>query len=482
MSEQEQSTDLKSQGQLPPTKQHPIAGAEQYLSEAKAQLVIAIPFLGIMTMNCGYAFSDFVPTAGATTVGGNKIFFNDDFIVNGLDQGTRVFVLAHEVSHIFLEHIGRQMENSYNPSLWNVATDYCINGNLQEMIDLDRNVARYMVRPEIGLYAERFKGMSADAIYQKLLEENPGKSPQQIADEHGGGSGGETIAIPGDGEEGDTDQPGMGGEDTNGQGNAGTGQWRKAQQQGKQIAMDHVFSDKQSEESKHRNRQTASASISMTASQEGSTSRGLGACSFIMAINELVSPTIPWGEILADYVDASVKQEYTYSRLSRRSSGSVVFPAMDGEFIEVCFGVDTSGSMSHHELKEALSELSGVIENFDAWRLSLISCDTGAHHIGDYESDEGDDITTIDKSLVGGGGTELSPMVEYANDMDDPPNVCIIVTDGYINDQLLNNAIDEIPVIVVITSSGRDPDDMDMDKATIIKMDEPTKTKYASRH
>jgi len=448
MSEQTE-IDLKDNPGFP-EKEPELPGADDALSRAKSQLVISVPFLGIITMQCHYAFTDHIPTAAATVVGGKKnmIYWNEDFMMNGLGEKERVFVICHELSHLVLEHIGRQIENAYNQSLWNVATDYCINGYIQEIIDNSSGAKKYIERPKIGLYNEDYKGMSADEIYHLLLDENPGKSAEDIAEEHGGGSG---------------EQDG-----------AGTGDWRDAKSGGKQIAIDEVSKEQQSDASKNENRQTAAASLSQAEQMDAMNhkKRGLGSLGFFRAIKELIEPTIPWSEILSDFVSDTVKTNRTYNRPSRRSSGNIIFPSMDGEHISVCFGVDTSGSMSTTELTEALSELSGIINDFDSWTVNLISCDTDAHHIGDYESGEGDDIKTIDKSLVGGGGTELSPMMKYANEMDDPPNVCIIVSDGYIDDQKLNEEIDEIPLIVVVTSSGRSAEDMEIPKGRILKMDD----------
>lgn len=413
-------------------------GAYEALSEAKSQLMLGVPFLGIMTMNCHYKFSDDIPTACATTVYKNQIFINDEFWMEALDSGTRVFILAHEVLHIFLEHIGRQMQNGYNPQLWNVATDYNINGYLQEIIDSMGSVNRYMTRPEFGLYEDEYKGKGADEIYHLLLKKMPKKSGKSLEEEAEG------YGSPGD--------------------------WREAKKNGKQIPIDEVQKESGSDAQIHENRQTAAASVEM--SKTIMKSRGLDELGIFREIYDLITPRIPWADILNEYITETCRQSYTYARPSRRSSGNIVFPSLTGEHLRVCFGVDTSGSMSNEELCEALSELSGVITQFEAWSLTLVSCDTHAHHIGDYESEDGDDITTIDKRLVGGGGTIMNPMIRYANEeMDDPPNCCIIVTDGFVDSGEINDAIEDVPTIVLVTSRGADVDSLDIPNARVLKME-----------
>lgn len=435
-----EENDIKVESYQLPTAVEPSAEAREALSETKSQLMIGIPFLGIMTMTCHYRFSNDIPTACATSVNGkNQIFINEEFFLNGLSGSERVFVLGHEILHIFLEHIGRQMENSYNPQLWNVATDYCINGYLQEIIDADSAAAKYMSLPSMALFNNEYKGKGSDEIYHLLLDQAEQVSLSELADMLGEGS------AEGEG-------------------------WEDAKKKGKQIAIDGVSKEKVSDSLKQENRQTAAASVEM--SQQIMKSRGHDQLGIFREIYDLITPKIPWSDILNEYVTETCRREYTYSRPSRRSSGNVVFPSLTGEHISVCFGVDTSGSMSPDELREALSELSGVINQFESWTISLISCDTKAHHIGDYESEEGDDITTIDKKLLGGGGTLLAPLIRHPEEeMEDLPNVTIIVTDGYVDSDEINDAIDEVPVIVLLTSEGANREDVDIPNARVLKMD-----------
>jgi predicted metal-dependent peptidase len=115
-----------------------------------------------------------------------------------------------------------------------------------------------------------------------------------------------------------------------------------------------------------------------------------------------------------------------------------------------------------------MSELHSICEEFDNWCVDLVSCDTHAHSIGEYFSEEGDDFTTIDKGLIGGGGTDMSPIVEYANEKDENiPAVCVIITDGYI--PKVEN-VDEIPVILITTTAG--DDNLEDEDCVVISMND----------
>lgn len=423
---------IRNQGQL--IFDNPTEISKQNLVTARIDLVRIFPFFGFLIMSTEYHFTKACSTMMATTVGGNKIYVREEFL-NEMNRKERAFVIAHEMLHIFLEHIGRQTDNAYNGKLWNIATDFCINSYLIEL-----NESRISM-PKIGLYDKKYKSMGADEIYHKLLEENDNDvnkaceqfghgEPQQL-DENG-------KPVEGDGS------------------------------QGQQRPFDEVGKEPMTDAQKTENHQKISASLAQT-DTESLKQMGSGYADLIRELEGLVSSVIPWQTLLRDFLTTTSKNRYTYDRISRKSyHGGIVFPTMTGENIELVFGVDTSGSMSSNDLNEALSELHAIVEEAcDTWKLDLLSCDTHAHLIGEYDSEDGDDFTSIDKSLVGGGGTDMAPMVEYANEREDVPSVCIIVTDGYIPE--IPNA-EDVPVLLIITTAGNQELTMDDENITIIQM------------
>ncbi len=400
--------------------------AKRFLTTAKIDLVRSYPFIGFLIMSTEYRFTDDIPTLAATTIGNNVIFINEVFIQFGLKtRKERAFVVAHEVLHIFLETIGRQREMAYHPKLFNVAADFCINSFLVELND-----DRFLKKPKCGLYDKKYIGMSADKIYHILLQDSGGDA-EKAASKYGGNDIG--------------------------------GQYSG---EGKQRPFDEISDEQVSDSKKAENRQKLAAGISQN-DAESLKNMGDGAGDLIRAFQDLIESKIPWRQVLRDFITETNKCRYTYNRISRRSSKNIIFPSMTGEHVRLLFGVDTSGSMSPKDLSDAMSELRGILSEFDAWDITFVSCDTSANVIGEYNSDDGDDFDVIDKNLIGGGGTDMNPMIQYANDMDEPPAVNIIITDGYIPDV---TKVEDIPTILVVTRDGNK--ELVSEKCEILFMDD----------
>ena len=414
---------------------------KQNLITSRVDLVRILPFMSFLVMSTEYNFTKDVPTMCATTVGGTKIFVNEEFL-NSMSRKERAFVLVHEILHIFLEHVGRQMEHGYDPQLWNIAADFQINAFIKNLND------KRLEMPKMGLYEKRFEKKSADEIYHILLEENEGK---------------------GEGQEGEGDGEGEG------QGN-GSGQGKVLEKYGTtgqpgssgMAPLDNIEKTPMTEATKNENRQKIAGALSQS-NPEDIKNMGSGYADLLRAFEELIESTIPWQQVLREFITQSSKNRYTYDRVSRKTYyGGVVFPTMTGDNIKLAFGVDTSGSMSNRDLTEALSELHSICEEFDNWEVELLSCDTRANVMGEYNSEEGDDFSSINTDLVGGGGTDMAPMVEYVNDLEEQPSVLIIITDGYIPEDTLDNEVDEVPVIVIVTTSGND--NLELEECQVLYM------------
>lgn len=398
--------DLKVAANIPKVAGSP--DAEKRLSTIKTDLFRAYPFLGYLVMSTDYYFTDALPTLAATTKPTNTIYINEKFLMKSLaTREEACFVLAHEILHIFLDHVGRQIDRAYDAELWNIAADYCINSYLIELNNPSLKL------PNAGLYDPRFKGMSADEIYHILLEEND-NDVEKAKKAHGGDQIG--------GDYGD----------------------------GKQRPFDVVSAEEVTEEARSSNHQKLATACAIS-NESDVKNMGQGAAALFRQFQDLFAPVIPWQDVLKDFIVNKAAGNYTYNKASRRSTHQIIFPRRDGGFIDIVFGVDTSGSMSSRDIAEAMSELKGICDEFDDWRLTLLSCDTDAHHIGEYLSEDGDDFSSVNPDLVGGGGTDMSPMVEYANEMEEEPSAVIILTDGYIPEV---KHIQEIPVVLVVTSSG----------------------------
>ena len=141
----------------------------------------------------------------------------------------------------------------------------------------------------------------------------------------------------------------------------------------------------------------------------------------------LAPPKVNWRRELLVNVRRAVAQimgktDYTYRRFGRRSTETVLRPAMITFRPQVAVVIDTSGSVSQEELSDALRETRHVIKTLNA-PISVIACDAQAHvtkQVFDPRSVQ----------LIGGGGTDMRVGIDAATKLKPRPDVIVTITDG----------------------------------------------------
>ena len=93
---------------------------------------------------------------GTAATDGFHVYVNRDFLA-GLSEADARFVLAHEYLHAILGHPDRRQDRD-RPT-WNMATDFAVNQTLVEF---------GFQLPESALYQSRYRGATAEAIYDAL--------------------------------------------------------------------------------------------------------------------------------------------------------------------------------------------------------------------------------------------------------------------------------------------------------------------------
>jgi predicted metal-dependent peptidase len=302
------------------------------------------------------------------------------------------FVMAHEFMHAALRHdIRHQWRDAY---LWNVACDFVINGWLTEM-----GVGE---RPSEVLYDQQLKGMSAEAVYDRIVTDM--RLYRKLATLRGVGLG---DILPG----GYGEHRGSG--DNSGSGTDLDDFYRRAIGQGLSYHQEQM--------------------------------RGYLPEGLIEDIRALSHPPIPWDVELARWFDEMflpLEKKRSYARPSRRQSSTPDIPrpswamsqtALDGR----TFGVvlDTSGSMERSLLAAALGAIASYSEARDVPGVRVIFCDAQAYDQG-YMKPE--DIAGTVK-VKGRGGTVLQPGIELLLHAEDFPEDAplLIITDGYCEDRLI---------------------------------------------
>ena len=91
---------------------------------------------------------------------GYYIYVNPGFCET-LSLDETAFVFAHEVMHCVLGHIDRRGQR--DSTIWNYAIDYATNLMLVEL---------GLKMPKVGLFDRDYRGMTAEDIYDELIEES----------------------------------------------------------------------------------------------------------------------------------------------------------------------------------------------------------------------------------------------------------------------------------------------------------------------
>ncbi len=163
------------------------------------------------------------------------------------------------------------------------------------------------------------------------------------------------------------------------------------------------------------------------------------------AIDELINPKLPWNEILMRFLSDMVKDDYTWSRPSKRFFPHHYLPSQHSPTIgEIVVAIDTSGSVSVEELKEMLSEVESIRETFKPEKLTILDCDSKIHN--EFKIDKYDNI--LDLQFKGNGGTSFQPVIDYCDKRS--PEVLIYFTDLYADDV---EPVGDYPILWICTSN-----------------------------
>lgn len=102
---------------------------------------------------------------------GLNIVYHPDFVLSQSDAAIR-FVLCHEILHCVGDHMSRR--GNRNSLIWNFAADYAINPILNA--ESSGTVFNWPLNDDgtrMGLYEEKYEGMTAEVIYDLLTENMP---------------------------------------------------------------------------------------------------------------------------------------------------------------------------------------------------------------------------------------------------------------------------------------------------------------------
>ena len=354
------------------------AAVREKLITARIGLLLKAPFFGnLATRMTLVNADDWCPTAATD---GRKFYYNSEF-VNRMPLKQVEFLVGHEVLHAVYDHMGRTGDR--DRKIMNIAADYCVNADL-----LDQRIGERITVCGM-LHDPKYKGWSMEEVYDDLMKNankiDISKLSQMVLDEH----------LDGEGEgEGDSKD--------------GKGRPRLSDAEKKAIK----------DEIKEAVLQAAQACGA--GNLPGGVKR---------MIKDLTEPQISWKELLEQQIQSTIKNDYTFARPGRKGwHMDAILPASKpGETIDVFIGIDTSGSIGPEDLKVFFSEIKGIMDSYTEYKIKIVGWDTAIGGIGEFTSDNMEDITTFNPE--GGGGTDPMCVWEYMKDNNIEPKKLIMFTD-----------------------------------------------------
>jgi predicted metal-dependent peptidase len=356
----------------------------EMLVTARVGLLLRASFFGNLATRLKLVNADEWCATAATD--GRHFYYNTRFI-KMLKPKEIEFLFGHEVLHCVYDHFGRRGDR--DPQLFNIANDFAVNADLKK-----HRVGEFITSVPC-LYDPKYENKSSEEIYDILYENaekiNISDLLDRILDEHLDGDG--DSSGNGDGDEKDgKGRPKLSGE----------------------------------ERAKIRDEIKEAMLAAAQASDAGNIPAGVK-----RMIQDLTDPKMNWRELLRMQLESTIKSDYTWMKASRRGwHMDAVMPGMKNtDAIDIAVAIDMSGSISDKQGRDFLSEVKGIMESFDSYRIHLFTFDTECYNPQEYTSDNLEDITDYD--LQGGGGTDFDAIFNHLKENEIEPKRLVVFTDGY---------------------------------------------------
>ena len=360
---------------------------------ARVGLLLNHPFFGNMATRLQIKSAD--DWLGTAAVDGRNLYFNTQFF-DKMSNKEIEFVIAHEILHCVFDHLTRREDRI--PRIHNIAADYIVNNLLVR--------DRIGTKPTfIDCYQDfKYDNWASEAVYDDILEDAKKNGEEflkqlgELLDEH--------IDWEGEGDEGQ-------GKDSNGNG-----------ADGKESKSRPTYSKDELKKIKDEIKENmiSAAQTSGAGNTPGEIQR---------MIKELTEPKMNWREILRQQIQSTVRNDYTFSRPSRKGQMTgAILPGMNfDETIDICIALDMSGSIGDDQARDFLSEIKGIMDEYKDYNIKLWCFDTKVYNEQDFSADGGDDL--MDYEIKGGGGTDFDANWTYMKYNDIQPKKFIMFTDGY---------------------------------------------------
>jgi predicted metal-dependent peptidase len=357
------------------------------LTTARVGLLLKAPFFGNMATRMQLIdASEWCPTAATN---GRNFYYNVDF-VKKLSVKKLEFLFGHEICHCVFDHFGRV--GSRDRQLSNIAQDFAVN-----QILVDERIGEKITEVKI-CYDPKYRGLAWEEIYDDLYEKAE-KIPMDqlmkqlgdLLDEHINEDG-NSPGKEGDKEGKGKGMPGMSKEEA-------------------QAIRDEI---------KEAMIQSAAAAGA------GKTPAGI-----MRMIKDLTEPKINWRDLVRQEIQSIIRNDYSFTRPNRKSmhSGAILPGMKEATTIDIGISIDMSGSIGTEDATTFLSEIKGIVDQYEDFKINLWCFDTEIYNHQEFSQDNSEDL--FDYEPQGGGGTDFEANWEFMKEQGIQPKKFIMFTDGY---------------------------------------------------
>ena len=350
------------------------------IQKARTTLILDHPFFGTLLFRLGARPSRAVATMATD---GISMFYNPEF-VETLNAAELIGVLAHEVMHPALQHHTRRGDR--NQARWNMACDYAINPML-----LDAG----LTLPKDVLIDDRFRGMSAERIYNLIEEEKNQEGSSEQA---------ENKPAQSDLDANEPQAPSTPG---------GVGQVLDARAP---VGEERPSISEQAREWQIAVEQAESVA-KLAGKVPGSALRTLEAAQ---------SARTDWRELLRRAWSETTPADYSWMHPNRRHVWSGLYlPGTTSEGVgEIAVAVDCSGSISARQLGLFEAEIRSILSGQRPRLVHALYFDAAVQKVEWFQG--GEPISLVP---TGGGGTDFRPCFDWLRERGIVPATLVFLTD-----------------------------------------------------
>lgn len=378
----------------------------EQLTSDRQKLLMRWPFVGgvIMRMDLIAVRDDRLETA---CTDGNNIFVDINFY-DSLKKDERLFVLAHEVWHSVMLHFARKQDR--NRELFNIAADLEIHFALAD---------EKMNEPWVLPHSELWSKLSAEEIYEQLQKHPAYQEKVENFDKH--------LY---------SDEKSNQFEDDENSGN------------GTEFVTDDDFTPFVGDDTAERVRGRVIAAAQQIERMQGKLPANIS-----RLIEHLEKPSLPWQELLKQFVTSSYGGKRRYLPPSRRHVWHGLYlPSMRSEKLKAVVALDTSGSTAE-DAGFFMGEVVSLMKSFGSFDLTVIQCDAAIQSVEHYTQDN-IPSPNYKWKYNGGGGTDFRPVFNYVAKDTLKPDLLIYFTDGYGTAPVKQP---DYPVMWVLTENCKSP-------------------------